>query len=256
MMSEHLAAKNGNPVTDGELSSDIEPWNESAQLNETETPRSPLFRETRELHRAANTLAVARRTVRLLWIGLLVSVAANLFIPVYVVSIMKRPEKVALLDGTESLIIAPLVPPEESREIIETLSIWAAKAYLDRGPQGFDMPETLARVFLPQAAKRANEDFKIVAEESAKKNIHQKVEIGRIDLQHLQNGVIVSRVVGQLLTQAQVGDEVISEPQPITLDLKLVRNPYLGRNQRYPYAVQDYSFGKAEQLSLQKQQNR
>ncbi|MBV9671868.1 MAG: hypothetical protein JO076_03470 [Verrucomicrobia bacterium] len=252
-MSHISAARNGDAVTNGEISSDIEPWNESAQLNETETRQCPAFRENQDLHRAANSLATARRTVRLLWIGLLVSLAANIFVPVYVISIMKRPEKVALLDGTESLIIAPLVPPEESREIIETLSIWAAKAYLDRGPQGFDMPETLARVFLPQAAKRANEEFKTVAEECAKKNIHQKVEIGRIDLQHLQNGVIVSRVVGQLLTRAQVGDEEISEPQPITLDLKLVRNPYLGRNQRYPYAVQDYYFGKPEQLSLQKQ---
>jgi hypothetical protein len=46
-----------------------------------------------------------------------------------------------------------------------------------------------------------------------------------------------------------VGDEQVNQPQSITLCLKLVRNPYLGRNQRYPYAVMDYAFGQTEQLS-------
>lgn len=55
-----------------------------------------------------------------------------------------------------------------------------------------------------------------------------------------------------LLTQAQVGDEQVSEPQATTLNLKLVRNPYLGRNKRYPFAVADYTFGQPEQLPIQK----
>jgi hypothetical protein len=161
-----------------------------------------------------------------------------------------------LIDGTESLIIAPLVPVEESNEILETLSFWAAKSFLDRGPQGFDGPETLQRVFLPVAAKKAEAEFNAVAEEFLKKNIHQKLEIGRIDLQRLDGGVVMSRVIGQILTQAQIGDEQLSEPQAVTLSLKLVRNPYLGRNKRYPFAVADYAFDRPEQLPIQKRQER
>jgi hypothetical protein len=56
------------------------------------------------------------------------------------------------------------------------------------------------------------------------------------------------------LTQAQIGDEQLSEPQAITLNLKLVRNPYLGRNKRYPFAVADYTFGQPEQLPIQRRQ--
>ena len=48
-------------------------------------------------------------------------------------------------------------------------------------------------------------------------------------------GFVMSHVVGQVLTQAQVGDEQVNEPQPITLNLKLVR--FLGRNKR-TYAPQ------------------
>jgi hypothetical protein len=203
-------------------------------------------------HRAANSLASARRTVRLLWIALVVSLICHLIVPAYIVTTITRPEKVALMDGTESLIIAPLVSVEENDEIIETLALWAAKAFLDRGPQGFDMPETLERVYLPDAAKKARDEFDAAASEFSKKNIHQKLEVGRIEVQRLGGGVVVARVIGQILTQARIGDEQVSEPQSITLNLKLIRNPYLGRNKRYPFAVTDYNFGQPEQLPIQK----
>jgi len=220
--------------------------------HQTAVPRNPFPERGNPQHPAANALASGRRTVRLLWIALVISVAAHLIVPVCLVTAMVRPEKVALMDGTESLIVSPLVPLEESKEILETLSLWAAKSFLDRGPQGFDAPETLQRLFLPEAAKKAEAEFSRIAAESSKKNIHQKFEIARIDLQRLGQGVVMSRVIGQVLTQAQIGDEQLSEPQAVTLNLKLVRNPYLGRNKRYPFAVTDYSFGQPEQLTIQK----
>jgi hypothetical protein len=232
-------------------------WIASDQLEETEIERNPLREGAQRMHRAANNLASARRTVRLLWIALIVSLCAHCVIPAYIITAMAHPEKVALMDGTQSLIITPLVPIEQSREILETISYWAAKSFLDRGPQGFDAADTMDRVFLPAASEKAKNEFKGVAEEFAKKNIHQKLEIGRIDLQRLPDGVVLSRIVGQILTQAQVGDEQVNQPQPITLNLKLVRNPYLGRNQRYPYAVIDYTFGQPEQLTtLTRDQNK
>jgi hypothetical protein len=202
-------------------------------------------------NRAARALAVGRRTIRLLWLALVLSIIGHLIVPICLVSVLQHPEKVALMDGTQSLIIAPLVPVEQSREILETISYWAAKSYLDRGPQGFDAPDTLERVFLPMACEKAKSDFTKEAPEFLRKSIHQKLEIGRIDLQNLGAGVYLSRVVGQILTQAQVGDEQVMQPQPVTLNLRLVRNPYLGRNQRYPFAVSEYSFGQPEQLSPQ-----
>jgi hypothetical protein len=233
-----------------------EPWLFDDVLVATEVERNAAARDassnTADTRQAAKSLAAARRTVRLLWIALTLSLIAHLVIPVWIVTVMVRPEKVALIDGTETLIVAPLVPVEQSNEILETVSLWAAKSFLDRGPQGFDAPDTLDRVFLPAASKKAKEEFKKVADEFAKKNIHQKLEVGRIDLQRLDDGTVLSHVVGQILTQAQVGDEQVNDPQPVALNFKLLRNPYLGRNKRYPFAVGDFSFGQPEQLQLQK----
>lgn len=226
-------------------------WVADQQLIDTVAVRDPLQSAVNRKNSGANALASGRRTIRLLWIALIVSLTAHLIIPICIVTVMMRPEKVALMDGTESLIISPLVPVEESNELLETLSLWAAKSFLDRGPQGFDAPETLQRVFLPDAARKAEMEFHTAAEEFLKKNIHQKFEIGRIDLQRLNQGVVMSHVIGQVLTQAQIGDEQVCEPQPVTLNLKLVRNPYLGRNKRYPFAVADYAFGRPEQLPMQ-----
>ena len=228
---------------DGDLDGDV-------SLYEYEVLRDPRRQPGTAFPEAARQLARQRRVVRWLWFALGLSLLAHLLVPAFLVAALTRPEKVALLDGTESLVIAPLVPVEESREVIETVSYWAAKSFLDRGPQGFDAPDTLERVFLPEAARKAKAEFGTVADESSKKNIHQKLEIARIDWQRLGDGLLLSRVVGQVLTQAQIGDEQVNQPQPVTLNLKLARNPYLGRNKRYPYAVTDYSFGPPENLSV------
>jgi hypothetical protein len=233
-----------------------EPWLFDERLVATEVERNTAARDTSskmaDTRQTAKSLAATRRTLRLLWIALIISLIAHLVIPVWIATVMERPEKVALMDGTETLIVSPLVPVEQSNEILETISLWAAKSFLDRGPQGFDASDTLDRVFLPAANKKAREEFKKVADEFAKKNIHQKVEVGRIDLQRLDGGTVLSHVVGQILTQAQVGDEQITEPRAVALNFTLTRNPYLGRNKRYPFAVSDFSFGEPEQLQLQK----
>src|ERR1700741_2583133 len=61
-------------------------------------------------YRAANSLARARVKTRLLWVTVIVLGVGPLVIPVCLVMTMSRPEKVALMDGTESLIISSLVP--------------------------------------------------------------------------------------------------------------------------------------------------
>jgi hypothetical protein len=72
------------------------------------------------------------------------------------------------MGGTEPLIISPLVPVE-CNELLETVSLWAAKSFLDRGPQEFDKPETLHRLFLPATAKKAEAEFNALADEFSRR---------------------------------------------------------------------------------------
>jgi len=74
---------------------------------------------------------------------------------------------------------------------------WRAESGGIAAPGDFGAPDTLDRLFLPQAFNKAKTDFQPVAEEFSKKNIHQKLEISRIDLQHLNDGVVLKSCRGR-----------------------------------------------------------
>jgi hypothetical protein len=205
-------------------------------------------------YRAANSLARARVRMRLLWIAVIVLGIGHLIIPAWLVTMLSRPEKVALMDGTQSLIITSLVPVEEANQIRDSLAYWGAKALLDKNPAGFDAPETLKRIFSPQMAKKAEDEFsEAMREQYKQKQLYQTLKVARIDQQKIDANVVVVTVLGQLLTTAAIGEEPVTEPSWVKLNLKMVRNPYLGRNQRFPYMVVDFWNSTPEKLSVTKE---
>jgi hypothetical protein len=222
-------------------------------LNETEVDREIEAGESKEARRTANELRRAARTKTLLWIAVLVLGVTNVIAPIYLVTVLTKPEKVALMDGTETMIVAGLLPLEQAQNIQEEISYWAAKSLLDRNPVGFDAPETLDRVFGPDALDKAKKEWKAVEGEYSAKQIHQKLEVSYVKLQRISDDVVVSQVVGQVNVDGNLGEEKISEPTPTTISLKLVRNPRIGQNKRYPYMVADYNYEKPETLSVTKQ---
>src|ERR1700746_3001698 len=76
----------------------LDGWVADEQLIYTCVSRNPLPEGEKRKNYAVNALASGRRTVRLLWIALIVSLIAHLIIPVCIVTAMVRPEKVALMD--------------------------------------------------------------------------------------------------------------------------------------------------------------
>jgi hypothetical protein len=200
---------------------------------------------------AANALARARMTVRLLWLAVVALIIGHMIVPACIVSVLSKPEKVALLDGSESLIVANLMPPDQADDIQDAIAYWAAKAFLDRNPQGFDAPDSLRRLFSAELVKKIEGDFaKQEKEQYEKKHLHQKLEVARIDRQKLAEDLVLATVYGQVITTADLGEESVTEPAWVKLNLKMARNPFLGRNKRYPYMVVEYSFGKPQKLGV------
>jgi hypothetical protein len=200
---------------------------------------------------AANALARSRMTVRLLWLAVVILVVGHMIVPIAIVNVLSRPDKVALLDGTESVIIANLMPPDQADDIQDAIAYAAGKALLDRNPQGFDAPESMRRLFSPDLVKKIETEFeKQEKEQYEKKQLHQKLEVARIDRQKLGGDMVVATIFGQVLTTADLGEESVTEPAWVKLNLKMARNPFLGRNKRFPYMVVDYWFAKPEKLGV------
>jgi len=189
--------------------------------------------------------------VRLLWLAVVVLIVGHMIVPAYIVSVVSKPEKVALLDGTESLIVANLMPVDQADDIQDAIAYWASKAFLDRNPEGFDAPDSLRRLFSVELVNKIEADFdKQEKEQYEKKHLHQKLEVARIDRQRLADDMVLATVYGQVITTADLGEESVTEPAWVKLNLKMARNPFLGRNKRYPYMVIEYSFGKPEKLGV------
>jgi len=200
---------------------------------------------------AANALARSRMTVRLLWLAVVILVVGHMIVPIAIVNVLSRPEKVALLDGTESVIIANLMPPDQADDIQDAIAYAAGKALLDRNPQGFDAPESMRRLFSPDLVKKIETEFeKQEKDQYEKKQLHQKLEVARTDRQKLGGDMVVATIFGQVLTTADLGEESVTEPAWVKLNLKMARNQFLGRNKRFPYMVVDFWFAKPEKLSV------
>jgi len=198
---------------------------------------------------AANALARSRMTVRLLWLAVVILVVGHMIVPIAIVNVLSRPEKVALLDGTESVIIANLMPPDQADDIQDAIAYAAGKALLDRNPQGFDAPESMRRLFSPDLVKKIETEFeKQEKDQYEKKQLHQKLEVARIDRQKLGGDMVVATIFGQVLTTADLGEESVTEPAWVKLNLKMARNPFPGRNKRFPYMVVDFWFAKPEKI--------
>jgi hypothetical protein len=109
MRTEEMNPKQGS-TTAGEAGAKyigdkiaLDGWVADEQLIDTSAFRNPLEEGESRNNNAPNALASGRRTVRLLWIALIVSLIAHLIIPVCIVTAMVRAEKVTLMDGTQSI---------------------------------------------------------------------------------------------------------------------------------------------------------
>jgi hypothetical protein len=206
--------------------------------------------------RTAVTLSRSRLTNSRLTLALGASVLLNIATPFYYANRADKLQKVAILDlASGTLIVSPLVHPVHSKEIIDIDSEWAALCLLDRSEVGPDHPEMLALLFDRPTAKKAGDEFESLKEQYVQKKLSTHAKVKSIDSQrvHISTNVgdaIKARVVCQVdITGHLYGEKVEEPPQTVTVDFTFVRNPDLGRNQRYSLMVIDYQYPSKEMLT-------
>jgi hypothetical protein len=196
---------------------------------------------------AARTLARGRRTSNWLAISLVASGLFNIAVPVYFWSTSHVRDQIVVFDlASGSLLLSPLVDPSSSKEIEETLSTWAAKCILDRSPAGLDNDALTTVLFNSETARKVREEFDGVHQQYIAKNLRSHLEIKSFEAQHISSSprgpYIKVRIVGQVIINGVVDGTVIQDPQHVTLDLDLFRNPDLTRVSRYPLVVCAYQY--------------
>jgi hypothetical protein len=165
------------------------------------------------------------------------AVAAAFIQPFFIISAFRTPERVVVLDETGSYHISPLLDFEDATKLQTSQTLLACLALLEKNPTGFDYPELLEKMFLPQALNQAKAIQSQQADELKAKQIHQKVEVSRVDVLQTRSDQVLVEATGQLIRVGLFKDEPFTESEKFRARFTLLRNPNLTSNGRFPLAV-------------------
>jgi hypothetical protein len=155
---------------------------------------------------------------------------------------LKERERVVIVDPAGTFFVSPLLHFQEARELHAQQSTLAAVAFLERNPKDFDHPDLLRQMFLKQAYEKARSEFTAEEPEFKAKQLHQKAEIAKIDFLETRSDAVLTQVSGQLIRSGVFQERAFTEAVPFTLRLKMLRNPNMVENGRFPTAIQDFKY--------------
>jgi|SRR6185437_12869578 len=186
---------------------------------------------------------VERDRLTWFWFGFAMLVlAASAIDRIYLVQSFKQRERVIVVDPANTFYVSPLLKFSEAKQLHAEQSTLAAVALLQRNPKGFDNDDLLKQMFLKRALDKANALRTAEDSEFKAKQLHQKVEVGQVDVLNTREDVVLTQVTGQLVRNGIFQDRTFTEVIPFKLLLRLQRNPNMVQNGRFPTAVNDFKY--------------
>ncbi len=158
------------------------------------------------------------------------------------VSKFKQRENVVVVDPAGTFYVSPTLRFQEAKDLHAQQSTFAAVAFLSRSPKGFDNEDLLKLMFAKRAFDKANAQRLAEEVEFKAKQLHQKVEIARIDILQTREDFVLTQVSGQLIRNGIFQDKAFSEAVPFKLSLRFIRNPNMVLNGRFLTVVTDFKY--------------
>src|SRR3954466_11737209 len=126
-------------------------------LRETAAPhvRPDPARRQRRAWRPLELFADHAMAARLWCIVALIAVTICALQPFLIIRAYRERERVIVLDASGTFHVSPLLGFEEASKLHEQHALLACLALFQRNPAGFDFPELLDKLFLPEAARKA-----------------------------------------------------------------------------------------------------
>jgi len=170
---------------------------------------------------------------------ILVAAAVDRFV---LVQTFKQRERVVIVDPAGTFYVSPLLKFEEAKDLHAQQSTLATIAFLERSPTGFDHDDLLKQMFLKNAQAKAQKSRATEDSEFKAKQLHQKAEIAKIEILNTRENYVLTQVTGQLIRSGIFQERVFAEAIPFKLSFKLMRNPNMVQNGRFPTAVADFKY--------------
>ena len=179
----------------------------------------------------------------LLWFGVAaVACAAAVVQPILLTQSWKQQERVVVIDPAGTYYIAPLLSPEDAKELHTYQTQLATTAFLERNPEQFDNRTLLQKLYGRVALAKADEQLKRQSPEFKAKQLHQKVEIGEINVLQTRDNFILTESKGQLIRTGVFENKPFVETLRFRMAFKMAKNPDMRLNHRFPTYVVDFNF--------------
>lgn len=217
---------------------------ENTEHNPRQTPTGDSATPHRARKRFDPTQLFAQRD-RLPWFWFFAAVAVTLvaaFDRYHLISEFKQRERVVIIDPAQTYYISPLLQFQEAKDLHVQQATLATTALLERSPKDFDHADLLKQMFLKPAFQKAQDQRTRETVEFRSKQLHQKPEVARVDILATRENEVLATVTGQLIRSGIFQEKVFTEAFNFKLSLRLVRNPNMAVNGRFPTAVADYKY--------------
>jgi len=216
--------------------------NSDLKTTSTQTPGMVAVRQHHQ-HFDLTRLLVLRDRLPWFWFAFTVVVLLLSAVDRYhLVSEFKQRERVVILDPAGTYYLSPLLQFAEAKELHLQQAELAAMVFLQRNPKDFDNADLLKLMFLKPALAKAQDERLKEAVEFRAKQLHQKAELARIDILATRGNEVLALVTGQIIRNGIFQDKAFTEAFPFTLRLRLIRNPNMALNGRFPTAVGDFKY--------------
>jgi hypothetical protein len=148
---------------------------------------------------------------------------------------------VYVVDGAGTIHFGPLEVLNPTSSVYTTTALWAAQAFFQRSPVGFDLPELISAYYRTDAADKAKADLKAQMPAIAAESMHLKPEISSIQFIKESGKIAIMRVRGQIIRAGSLTEQEMRRPAlPFVLNLAIVPNPRLGQKDTVPFVVSDF----------------
>lgn len=214
---------------------------ETTELRQTKSP-SP---RTGQARKAFDPTQLFAQRDRLPWFWFFVAVAVTVLAALdryHIINTFKQRERVVIIDPSQTYYISPLLKFQEAKELHIQQAELATTAFLERSPKDFDHLDLLKQMFLKSALQKAQDQRTREGVEFRSKQLHQKPEIARIDLLATRENEVLATVSGQVIRTGIFQEKTFTEAFNFKLSLRLLRNPNMAVNGRFPTAVGDFKY--------------
>ena len=120
--------------------------------------------------------------------------------------------------------------------------IEAMEALFNRSPSGPDSPERLRRILGKDAYQTAKKAMAHEADEFEDKQVHQKVELGPIQVLQVRDDSVLTGVEGQLIRNGVFRGKPFTEVLTVKAQFQFILNPDMTANGRFPTVAIAFDF--------------